>query len=213
MRGHSFLIGQHVARNSWLHRTPYPAKLLGMAVVGGLCYLLPILWPPGWLPLAVLLGLLVACYPLARLPWRTVLGPIRLLWPVLIFLAGYQLVSKGWTDGWPTAANLLAILLSCVYAAGLLSLSTPFQEVLDGLVTLVRPLRRFGVDAENFALTVSIMFRSVPYLLGAYADVHDAAKARGLERSVRAHVLPTMIATVALAQSTGEALAARGLVE
>lgn len=211
MRGHSFLIGQHLAGSSWLHRMPYLAKLFGLAIVGAFCYLLPLLWPPGWLPLLILLGLILACYPLAGLPWRTVLGPLKLLWPVLVFLAGYQLWSKGWAESWPVALNLMAILLSCVYAAGLLSLTTPVQEVLDGLATLVRPLRRLGVNEEKFALTVSIMFRSIPYLLGSYADIHDAAKARGLERSVRAHVLPTMIATVALAQSTGEALAARGL--
>ncbi|MBQ1442638.1 MAG: energy-coupling factor transporter transmembrane protein EcfT [Renibacterium sp.] len=211
MRGHSFLIGQYQAGNSWLHRTPYLVKLLGMAAVGALCYLLPLLWPPGWLPLLLLLAGLVACYPLAGLSWRSLLGPLKLLWPVLVFLAGYQLWSKGWTEGWPVAVNLVAVLLSCVYAAGLLSLSTPVQEVLDGLAALVRPLRPLGVDDEKFALTVSIMFRSIPYLLGSYADVHDAAKARGLDRSIRAHVLPTVIATVGLAQSTGEALAARGL--
>lgn len=211
MRGHSFLIGQYIPRDSLVHRTPYLVKLLAMAVVGALCYLLPLAWPPGWLPLSMLLAVLLAGYFVAKLPFRTVRDPLKLLWPILIFLAGYQLWIRGWQDGLPIAANLVLILLSCVYAAALLSLSTPVQEVLDGLSALVRPLRPLGVNEEKFALTVSVMFRSIPYLIGAYADVHDAAKARGLDRSIRAHVLPTVVATVALAQSTGEALAARGL--
>lgn len=211
MRGHNFLIGQYLPRNSWLHRTPYLLKLLAMAAIGAFSYLLPVFWPPGWLPLLILLALILLCYPSAKLPLRTLLSPLKLLWLILLFLVGYQLWAKGFVDGWPVAANLALVLLSCVYAAALLSLTTPVQAVLDGLSTLVRPFRRLGVDQEKFALTVSMMFRSIPYLIGAYADVHEAAKARGLDRSIRAHALPTVVATVALAQSTGEALAARGL--
>ncbi|NYE94200.1 biotin transport system permease protein [Psychromicrobium silvestre] len=211
MRGHSFLVGQYIAGDSFLHRSPYLLKLLGMAVVGVLCYLLPLLWPPGWLALSALLLIILLAFISARLPRRVLLAPLKLLWPVLFILSGYQCLLNGWAAGLPIAANIVLVMLSCVYAASLLSLSSKPQEVLDGLTSLIRPLRFLGADPERFALTVSIMFRSVPYLLGAYADVHDAAKARGLERSPRAHLLPTVIATVALAQSTGEALAARGI--
>ncbi|WP_394940862.1 energy-coupling factor transporter transmembrane component T family protein [Psychromicrobium sp. YIM B11713] len=211
MRGHSFLIGSYLPGTSFLHRLPYLYKLLGMAAIGVLCYLLPLIFPPGWLALSGLLAAVLLIFGLARLPIRALLSPVKLLWPVLLILVVYHCLIRGIPQGLETAANIVLIMLSCVYTACLLMLSTRNQEILDGLSLLARPLRHLGADPERFALTVSIMFRSVPYLLGAYADIHDAAKARGLERSVKAHLMPTVISTVALAQSTGEALAARGI--
>ena len=72
-------------------------------------------------------------------------------------------------------------------------------------------LARFGADPERFSLTVALMLRSIPYVIGAFADVRDAARARGLERNLLARSLPVVIATVGYARATGEALAARGL--
>jgi biotin transport system permease protein len=57
------------------------------------------------------------------------------------------------------------------------------------------------------------MLRSIPFIIGAFDDVRDAARARGLERNLRARTLPVMISTVAYARQTGEALTARGLGE
>ena len=98
-------------------------------------------------------------------------------------------------------------------AAKLLTATTELERLLDGLAGLIVPLRRFGADPERFALTVSLMLRSIPFIIGAFDDVRDAARARGLERNLRARTLPVMIATVAYARQTGEALAARGLGE
>ena len=57
------------------------------------------------------------------------------------------------------------------------------------------------------------MLRSIPFIAGAYSDVRDSARARGLERNPRALILPVFITTVAFARQTGDALAARGLGE
>ena len=48
-------------------------------------------------------------------------------------------------------------------------------------------------------------------LAGSFAEVGDAARARGLERSVRARTIPVVLSAVAYARRTGDALAARGL--
>ena len=55
------------------------------------------------------------------------------------------------------------------------------------------------------------MLRSVPALLTTATEVRDAARARGLDRSPRALLVPTAVRTVARARATGEALAARGI--
>ena len=113
--------------------------------------------------------------------------------------------------GRPVAARIVLNILLCVVAASLLTATTPLQRLLDGVVSLARPFRRFGADPERFALTIAIMLRSIPFIAGAFSDVRDSARARGLERNPRALVLPVFITTVAYARQTGEALAARGL--
>ncbi len=57
------------------------------------------------------------------------------------------------------------------------------------------------------------MVRSVPFIAGAFTDVRDAARARGIERNPFVLVTPVIIQTVAYARATGDALAARGLGE
>jgi energy-coupling factor transporter transmembrane protein EcfT len=115
--------------------------------------------------------------------------------------------------GAPVAARIVLNVLLCVVAASLLTATTPLQRLLDGVVSLARPFKRFGADPERFALTIAIMLRSIPFIAGAFADVRDSARARGLERNPRALILPVFITTVAYARHTGDALAARGLGE
>jgi biotin transport system permease protein len=83
--------------------------------------------------------------------------------------------------------------------------------LLDAVVAAARPLRWVGLSPERFGLAVSVMLRSVPYLAGAFGDVRDAARARGLERNPMAHLTPVVVRAVGYAQATGDALAARGL--
>jgi len=53
--------------------------------------------------------------------------------------------------------------------------------------------------------------RSVPDTVALAAETRAAAKARGLDRSPRAHLTPFVIRVVARAHQTGDALEARGL--
>lgn len=107
------------------------------------------------------------------------------------------------------AANIAA----CVLAASLIMSTTTAARLMDAVAALARPFARVGVNPDSFALTVGIMFRSIPYLLGSVTTVRDSARARGLERNPRALVLPVVIGAVAYARQTGDAIAARGLAD
>ncbi|MHA7262328.1 energy-coupling factor transporter transmembrane component T family protein [Arthrobacter sp. TMN-37] len=205
MRGHGQLLGLYVPGRSLLHRTPLALKaLLSLGVsTAVVLYREPLPTAAG---LVLFLLLMTAG---ARLPLRKVLGALVPALPVLALLGLYAWFSRG-----PEAAFVVpGGIAVCILAARLLTVTTPGQELLDGLVRLVRPLRRLGADPERFALTLSIMVRSIPYLVGSLADLRDAAKARGLHRSPRAVVIPVVVNAVAYAHATGQALAARGLGE
>ncbi len=205
MRGHGHLFGTFVDVPSPLHRAPLWLKFAGLVVVSG-----------GVLAagrvevtLVALLGVLLAYPVAARLPLAQ---PGRALKPLVLLLAvlfAFHLA----VDGWRFAAVVTGNLTLCVLAARLLTLTTPGPRLLDGLVSAARPLRVFGVDPERFGLLVALMMRSLPYLLGSVQDVGDAARARGLERNLRARVMPVVVGAVAYAQQTGQALEARGLLD
>ena len=204
MRGHGFLLANYVPGTSLVHRAPLALKFLLVLGFGFLSFVI-VDWRISAAVLAVLAGLFLVSGAGVKRLWRAV----RPLAPVLVVIGLFQ----WWQLGGPTAARIVLNILVCVVAASLLTATTPVQRILDGVVHLARPFRRFGADPERFALTIGIMLRSIPFIAGTFADVRDSAKARGLERNPRALVLPVFITSVAYARQTGEALAARGLGE
>lgn len=208
MRGHAFLVAGHVPGTSPFHRLPLGAKALMLLAVAVVSLASPLVSTGvGALATSATLAAVVLAHGAARLPWRRLLRAVRLMLAFLVLIAAYQ----WWQNGPLVAWSVIAAIVATVLASNILTATTPVDELLDGLSALVRPLQRFGADPERFSLTVALMLRSIPFVIGAFADVRDAARARGLERNLLARSLPVVIATVAYARSTGEALAARGL--
>ncbi|GAA5027328.1 energy-coupling factor transporter transmembrane protein EcfT [Terrabacter aeriphilus] len=197
------LFTTHVPGTSLIHRMPLWPKLAGVVVVG----LLPWFVASPW-PLAVVTAALAGVVLVAQLPARRLLRSMRGLAPVLVVLLAFQ----WWSTGLPYAARVVLGIVNAFVAAGILTATTPVTDLLDGAVRAARPLRRL-VDPEVVALTLGIVVRSVPWVLGSFSAVRESARARGLERDPRAVVVPTVVHVVAYARATGEALAARGLTD
>ncbi|WP_434994399.1 energy-coupling factor transporter transmembrane component T family protein [Arthrobacter sp. Ld5] len=203
MRGFGGTIGLYEPGSGFLYRTPLPVKAAASLACAGVV----LAWrSPSVTGVALVLtvgALLLGAH----------VSPVRILRmllpaaPVLGVLALYQ----GWLQGWSAAFGVVGGIIACLLAARALTLTTPTQTMLDGVVRLARPLRVLGAQPERFALALSVMLRSIPYLAGLFVDVREAAKARGLDRSPRIAVTPLVIGAVAYAHRTGEALAARGL--
>ncbi|UKA51813.1 energy-coupling factor transporter transmembrane protein EcfT [Arthrobacter sp. FW305-123] len=204
MRGHGFLIANYVRGNSIVHRTPLWLKFLVVAACGAASFLIV-----DWVVSLLIFVLMCVLFMLTGAGYRRLLRAIWLVAPILVVIGLFQ----WWQLGGPTAARIVLNVLVCVVAASVLTATTPVQDLLDGVVALAKPFRRFGADPERFALTIAVMLRSIPFIAGAFSDVRDSARARGLERNPRALVLPVFITTVAYARQTGDALAARGLGE
>ncbi|MDR6685140.1 biotin transport system permease protein [Arthrobacter sp. 1088] len=204
MRGHGFLIANYVPGNSLIHRTPLWLKFLVVAACGTASFLI-VDWAVSLMVFALMCGLFL----LGGAGLRRLMRAIWTVTPILVVIGLFQ----WWQLGAPTAARIVLNVLVCVVAASVLTATTPVQDLLDGVVSLAKPFQRFGADPERFALTIAVMLRSIPFIAGAFSDVRDAARARGLERNPRALILPVFISTVAYARQTGDALAARGLGE
>ena len=122
-------------------------------------------------------------------------------------LGAYQAWQRGPALGVEVAADLLAVVVAATVVTG----TTPVDVLLDLLVRALRPFRRLGVDPDAVALAVALMLRTIPALGRLFTEVRDAARARGLERSPRAALVPFAVRAVGRARLTGEALAARGI--
>lgn len=204
MSAHHELFGLYVPGRSLWHRSPTGAKFLLVLAVSLVPLVVRELWVSGVLGVVVLAALLATGVPARRsvpVPWAMV--------AVLAVLFACQL----WWATWREGAVIVANVLLCLWASRILTLTTPAPELLDAMVAGAGPLRVVGVDPERVGLAAALMLRSIPYLIGSFDDVRDAARARGMERHVLAQVTPVVVNAVAYAQATGEALAARGLGE
>ena len=204
MNVHASLLGLHQPGEGWLFRLGVGWKYLLMLTLSIPALVLQT-WPVTCGSLALTVVLLMS----------SGVGPARALrigwvmWLILGLLAAYQLVVRN-----PHAAVVVpGNLLLAILAARLLTLSTPTPALMDALIVALRPLRFVGLNPERTALAVALMIRSIPYLLGLFDDARDAARARGAERNVVALLMPMVLGSVAHAERTGEALAARGLGE
>lgn len=210
MRGQAFLVAGYVPGTSVIHRLSLGIKALLLFTIAVLCLASPLVSTRvGVLTTTLTLVVVVVGHFLAGLSWQRMWRAVRMMLIFLVLIMGYQ----WWQHGPWVAWSVIAAILATVLASNILTASTPVDELLDGLAALVMPLKRFGADPERFSLTVALMLRSIPFVIGAFADVRDAARARGLERNLLARSLPVVIATVGYARATGDALAARGLGE
>ncbi|MGV8978766.1 MAG: energy-coupling factor transporter transmembrane component T family protein [Cellulomonas sp.] len=186
------------------HRTGPGVKVGVLALLG---VLVVVLRRPGSAAALLVVVLLVAA--LARIPWAATTHSALPFLLTVTLLGAYQ----GWARGWQVGAEVAIDLVTLVLAATVVTATTPADRMLDALASAARPLRHVGLGPETVALAVGIMLRAIPALLETFAETRDAARARGLERSPRALLVPAAVRTVARARATGDALAARGLAD
>lgn len=196
------MIGLYRPGSTVLHRLPAGAKLIALAV--GTSALVAGRSPEA---VAVAAVVLVAGLVLARVPLGVAAQQV---WPLrwfVVALVPFQL----WAGGWRAVVVVVGTMLAAVLAAALLTLTTRVQDVLDAVTAALRPARRLGVDPERVALVLALTIRSAPLLVATFAEVSEARRARGLERSPRALLVPLVIRSIRHAHLLGEALTARGV--
>lgn len=198
------LLGLYVPGTTLWHRLSTGPKYLVFLLLT-----LPAMLAPD---AGVVLGLLAVTLALVA----TTRAPLRIAWglpPFIVVVLGLLVLFHALTGDWLLGVRVVAVMLTALYASRILLISTPMPQLIDALVSFVRPLRVVGFDPERFGLAVAVMMRSIPYILASFGDVRDAARARGLERNPLASITPVVVQAVAYARTTGDALAARGLGE
>lgn len=185
-----------------LHRAPAGLKLAALAIGA----LVLSLYPHDPVSIAVSLLVVLALYGIGGLPLRTPFVEVwRLRW-IIVVLALALLIFVSPVAAWVSTGRVVAVLL----LASLLTLTTRMSDLLAVLHRLLRLLRRFGLDPDVVALTVSLTLTTIPVIAGFADRVREAERARDVRLGVRT-VVPLLVLALRHADDVGDALAARGI--
>lgn len=196
------LFGTYQPLNTPVHRAPLWAKGSFILLLG--LYLAATThWGFGLAALTLVLAL----GALAKVPWRSWGQALVSLFWLLLILTVYYLISKKIAAG----ADVLLTLLTMIAASKVLLWSTPLPVLIDGFIWLCTPLKWMGGSPERVGLALALMVRSIPVIMESWQLIQAAVAARGIKVAQFRLFTPLVIATVAYAHETGDALAARGL--
>ncbi|OUZ10073.1 hypothetical protein BHE97_08395 [Aeromicrobium sp. PE09-221] len=196
------LLGVYRPGRTLLHRTGPGPKLAFLALWS---IAVVALRGPVASPIFVAVAVVIAAWSGLRL--RRSLRTMRGLLLMLTLIAAFQTWQRGVDVAIAVVSSLLALfLIGLAFTA-----TTAADDLLNTVERLVAPLRFVGLRPERIALAFALVLRALPAVLEVARETRAAARARGLDRSPRALLVPFVIRVVAHAYATGDALAARGL--
>lgn len=173
-----------VPGDSVIHRLWAGTKLIVVFVLGVL-----MTFYPGWVPIALAAVLVGVAARLARIP-RGVLPSIPLWLWIFLFIGGLTASFAGGapdfvvgsvTVGLGGLLNFLRITALSIVLLGLgamVSWTTNIADVAPAVSTLGRPLRRFRIPVEEWAVTLALALRSFPMLIDEFRVLFAARKLR-----------------------------------
>ena len=197
------LLGIYRPRNTPMHLAPAWFKALLLLAVAIVAVLLtdPV---NSALVMGACVMLLISTGPPLK---PTVMGMLA-----IVIIASLSGVFHAWRGELDRALDLVADLVGLVALALAVTSSTRMEEMLNLISRGLRPLRRI-VPPETIGLMFALMLRVIPEVVRILSESRDAARARGMDRSPRAILVPTATRTVGFALQLGQALHARGIAE
>jgi energy-coupling factor transport system permease protein len=227
-------IGQYLPTGSILHRLDPRAKIIGLGLL-----ILALVTYGSTSGLVAGLVIVLGIVALARVPMSFALGGLRPALPILLFLAALQLFF-GWgvtarncstlwsfwivhitTCSVQAVVALLVRLTMLVLLTSLLTLTSTTTELARGAESLMRPLQRLGIPADELAMVFTLALRFVPTLAEELEKLLKAQAARGADlgrgsnpvqrtRQLLPVLVPLFITTLRRGEELTAAMEARG---
>ncbi len=188
--------------DSWLHRTPAGVKLLALLV--GAAAIVAVNRP---VVSGAALVVLAAAILGAGVPARELARQARPVLLLIVVLTAFQALIGRPVEGLVAAIRLLAVAVLALSV----TLTTSSTQMVDWLERVLLRLRVRPARVFRLGLVVGLALRSLDHLGVVAQRVLDARRARGLQRSLRAFAVPTVVAAARFAHGVGEALEARGI--
>ncbi len=194
------IAGLYIEGRSALHRASAGVKILAMIALGTGVFLIA-----DWPVVGFVMATVFLLYPASEFGPRIIWAQIKpILWLLAIFFA-VQL----WLNDWQAGLLVVTRIAAIVMFASLVTLTTKTSDMLSALERAMQPLRPIGVNPEKVSLAISMVLRFIPVIATVASEIRDAQRARGLDRSILAMIVPLIIRTLKMADDVADAIEAR----
>ncbi|WCG82661.1 energy-coupling factor transporter transmembrane component T family protein [Pectobacterium sp. A5351] len=193
-------LSEYVPGTSRIHKVWPGVKLMLLMVVGTTLFIVPRLD----LSITALIAILLL-YSAATLSITTLWAQLRPAIWIIALLFIVQVSLNDWLSGALVVTRLSALLL----LASLVTLTTRSSDMIDALEKGLAWLRFLGINPGKVSLALSLAMRFIPVLASVTAEVREAQRARGLERSIIAIAVPVIVRTLKMADDISAAIEAR----
>jgi energy-coupling factor transport system permease protein len=218
-----------VPGTSVIHELWAGTKLIVVAGIGVL-----LTFYPGWIPIGLVAVLVLVTTWLAKIP-RGALPSVPLFLWILVLLGGVTATLAGDSPvvtvgsvsvglgGLLSFLRLTVLSIVLLGLGALVSWTTNVAEIAPAVAKLGRPLRRFRIPVDDWAVALALALRAFPMLIDEFRILYAARRLRprddAVTRTARRHrwaaeVIDLLAAaiTVALrrADEMGDAITARG---
>jgi len=203
----------YLAQPTWLHRLAAGWKLTALALIS--LMVLPV--TSLWLLVAALLVAFCGHLSLGAPGIRRLVGLLKTLLPMLLFLATAQWFTfiftlgfeEGLKPGLEQALVTLVRILIMVMLADLVTLSSTSQELISALRVFLIPLRSIGLSPEKLSLAMALVFRWVSLLQAEWSHIRASFLSRGCTKPRLRSAIPLVRRAQVMSQTMADALEAR----
>ena len=181
-------LGQYFPGNTIVHRLDPRTKLILVIV-----YIVTLFTAKSWVSYLVVVLAAAACFILSKIGFGTILRSMKPLVVIIIITAVLNIfftkgepiftvwkISVSW-EGLRTAFFMALRLILLITGTFLLTYTTSPILLMDGLETLLKPLKKIRVPVHELAMMMSIALRFIPTLIEETEKIMNAQKARGAD--------------------------------
>jgi biotin transport system permease protein len=185
---------------SFGHRVPPGKKLLVLLIAGSTLVLVA-----DWRWLAALCVFASMLCAASGIGWRTAWTQLRPAASLLIVLLVVELLLGDVAAGVAMVLRFATMILIAAWV----TLTTRTSDMVAALERALCPLARIGIDPARVSLAISLALRFIPVLGQRLAQIREAQRARGLDRSLLALAVPLLVHCLRMSEAVAEAIEAR----
>lgn len=181
-------LGQYFPGISFVHKLDPRTKILAT-----MSFIIAVFLAVNATSYALLLGFVLGVILLAKLPILLVVKSIKPLWIIItLTLAIHLFTGQGeviWSwrflsvtkEGLTLGVMMSLRLVLLLIISSILTFTTSPIVLTDGIESLLKPFKRFGIPAHELAMMMTIALRFIPTLLEETDRIMKAQMARGAE--------------------------------
>ncbi|WP_332059696.1 energy-coupling factor transporter transmembrane component T family protein [Bartonella sp. CB74] len=194
------MIGLYFPQDTFIHRLRPEIKLVFLTVCATIIIMV------SSIPLLSLFLLFVALlYRIAKIPFENILKQLKSTGLFLVLIFVFQAIFNNWLTGFEVILRLITL----IFLASLVSLTTKVSDMVTSIEAGLRPFRCFGINPSKFSMVLSMTIRFIPVVSEKFNEVREAQKARGFDTNIFALAMPLILRTIKMASEVAEALDAR----